>query len=534
MASEAALQFSAKTGCKILWMEGRSFECFIRDYRKAYTVVTGEQLPQGLTLGHTLLKMKHALQDRRHEWLMVIFDLQFYLEDDIEVAWSSPNLFLPEWCRILVTSSDVRSKLDGSVDQDEPMTCGLKFGRRATNLHVTTLDETRTKQYVEASGVETRDLDFPCFVHKTSSSIPPLRLALSCASMRLLQIPASHFQLLCLQKAQEGTSPLWVGYTPVFADTMAILWDALNDYNTAAARLLAICAIVDRRDIPLALVQQFPIFRNNEERFLAAVNILRLSAVIEIHRKDGMPTINLHLLPYRFVQHKLQEVQDDEEEQELVQTWVDLLNDHLRMPGREDSETGASFRAEAFWPVFAHVAALCDLKPARVRQLHSIGYMLFLKRVGVFLAEDGLLPSTAGMAISHALKMCGFLRSSRVRDLQLDREYVHIRQIRATAFLKVSEYRSGEIELREAKLVLTTTRLANDAESKHKLRQIQDAEAHLNICQSKWPEAIRLLEEMLASPEPDAGPAKIAQRHYWMSTCKGALDDDFGSLAHSQ
>jgi hypothetical protein len=97
-------------------LEGRSFEFFIRDYRAAYTVVTGEDLPAGLTLTHTLLKIKTTLEARRHEWLMVVFDLQYYLEEDIQTGLNSSNLFLPDWSRIMVTSSDVRPKLCPASD----------------------------------------------------------------------------------------------------------------------------------------------------------------------------------------------------------------------------------------------------------------------------------------------------------------------------------------------------------------------------------------------------------------------------------
>ena len=514
-------------------MEGRSSECFIRDYRAAFRLVTGEQLPQGLTLGHTLLKMKASLEARRDEWIMVIFDLQYYLEEDMLSGLHSSNLFLPDWCRILVTTSDVRAKIDGSVDQDEAMACGLKFAKRATCLHVTTLDEARTKQYIQDSGLESQDLDFPAFRHKTASSIPTLRLALSCASMRLLRISAGQLHLLCLQKAKEGTSPMWPGYTVVFADTLAVLWDAINDFNTAAVRLLAMCTIVDRRDIPIHLLQQFPEFQDHEEQFASAINILLLSGLIEIDQKDGKAIISLHLLPYRWLQLKFRRIQDEDESSDLIQTWVAVLNEYLTLPGDGSATTESTFCPDRFWPVFSHVAALCDLKPTRVHRLSSIEYVLFLKRAGIFIAEDGLMPSLAGVAISHALKMCGFLRMRSFDGGKLAREYIHIRQIRAMAFLKVSEYRQGEIELRDAKQMLNS-HFSDDAETKSKLRQIQDVEAHLFICQSKWQDAIRLLEELLESPEPDVTPAKIAQRHYWMSTCKGALDEDLPSLQHSQ
>jgi hypothetical protein len=517
-----------------LWVEGRSFECFIRDYKAAYTVVTGEQLPEGYTLTNALWKMKTGLEKRRDEWLMVIFDLQFYLEDDIETGLNSSNLFLPDWSRYLVTSSDVRPRIGGSVDQDESMACGLKFARRATCLHVTTVDEAKTKQYLTDSGLDCQDLGFPAFRHTTSSSIPILRLTLSCASLRLLEISASQFHQLCLEKASEGSSPQWPGFTPVFADTTSVLWDALNDYNAAAGSFLAICSLVDRRDVPLCFIQRFPEFRNNEDRLNSAVNILRLSGLIELTVQDGVHLVSLHLLQYRWLQNKFKRIQDNEEHKYLVLNWISILHKHLVDIDADNGLDGYTYSPARFWPIFAHVAALCNLKPAYVRLFATFDYMLFMKHVGTLLVDDGLLPSLAGVAISHALSMCGMIRRRGKDQKQFDRQYVHIRQVRAMAFRKICEYRQGELELREARLVLNTC-LAHDSDHKIKLRQLQDAEAHLCLQQSKWHDGIRILESLIKSPEANhEDPATMAQRHFLLSTAWANLDGFVTSLEHSQ
>lgn len=465
---------------------------------------------------------------------MVIFDLQYYLEDGGETGpYSAPTSFLPEWCRILVTSSYVLANPGGSQDQDAPLTCGLKFADKATCLHVTGFNEKQTVQYLKGSALDSYDTNLPGFRHKNSSSITPLRLALSCACMRLLQISASQFHRLCTHRATEANSPSWPGSTPIFADTMAILWDALNDYDAAAGRLLALCSIVDRLDVPIILLRRFPIFRDdNGERISSVINILRLSGLVEIRHRAGLETINLHLLVYRWLQFKLRRIEDAQEYADLVHSWVAILTEYLVMVQTDALKDGPIFSAEKFWPIAAHVASLCNLKTPQVHALCNVDYMLFLKHVANFLVEDGILSNLAGVTITHAFNMCLLLQSRHSGDVKLDREYVNIRQVRAVAFLKVSEFRQAEGELREARQVLNR-RLADDPNSKHKLRQIQDAEAHLYIIQGKYPEAGRILTDILASPETNAEPFKIAQRHYWMAIYKTAVEADISALEHS-
>ncbi|EXJ72677.1 uncharacterized protein A1O5_03823 [Cladophialophora psammophila CBS 110553] len=535
IATEAALQFSARTGCKILWIDGRSFECFIRDYRAAYTIITGENLPQGLTLTHTLLKIKSTLEARRDESLIVVFDLQFYLEEDVETALSTPDLFLPDRCRILFTSSYVIPSECVSGNRGSSVTCGLKLARRAICLYVGGLNEEQGMQYFRASVPNSNDAvdSLRAFGHRDSWQTTPLRLALSCACMRLLQVSPKHFHRLCAHKAREGCSPSWPGYSPIFSDIMCILWDALNDYDIAAGRLLAICSIVDRVAIPVSLVEKFPIFQNNRERLLSAIDVLRLSGLVEIHRGAGLDTINLHLQVQRWLQLKRRRIEDKQELTDLVHAWVSVLSDYLTKPKDELPKNDPIFDAEKFWRMLAHVTSLCSLKSRQTRELCSMQYMAFLKHVAIFLVEDGFFVGMAWAAVTHALSMCTLLQSRQVHNLELDREYVHIRQVKANAYMNMSEYGQAEIELREAKRVLSR-RLSGSADSTQTLREIQDTEAYLSVVQGKWAEAGRMLTELLAYPEPNAEPSKVAQRHYWMAKTKAAVGTDISALAHSQ
>ncbi|KIX05917.1 uncharacterized protein Z518_03891 [Rhinocladiella mackenziei CBS 650.93] len=534
IATQAALQFSANTGCKILWIEGRSFETFVRDYRNAYTTLTGQPLPQGLTTGSLLLKIMVTLESRRTEWLMVIFDLQYYLEDGGDTGPNSaPTSFLPDWCRILVTSSYVVASSDGSVDQDLSMICGLRFARKATCLHVVGFDERQTAQYVKESGLNSFDLGFPAFRHQSCTSIAPLRLALSCASMRFLGISASQFSQMCRRKFADSSSPSWPGSTPTFADTMSILWDALNNYDPAAGILLTICSAVDRLDIPIVLLHKFPIFREDDgERLSSVINILKLSGLLEVRRKFDLDTVNLHLLVYRWLQVSLRRIEDGQEYADLMTAWIAIFTEYLSVPKADQIKEGPIFSPDKFWPVAAHVASLCNLKPDQVRALCSVAYMTFLRHVAIFLVEDGILSNLAGVTITHAFNMCMLLHARGNDGVQLHREYVLIRQIRSAAYLKVSEFRQAENELREARLFFNH-HLTRDTASQHMLRQIQDAEAHLHIIQGHYPEAGRLLTDILASPESNPDPFKIAQRHYWTAIYKTAVEADISALEHS-
>ncbi|KIX93447.1 uncharacterized protein Z520_10866 [Fonsecaea multimorphosa CBS 102226] len=536
IATQAALEFSTRTGCKVLWIDGRSFESFIRDYRAAYTKVTGEHLPQGLTLTHTLLKIRSTLEARRDELLTVVFDMESCLEEDMETELNAPDLYLPDRGRILCTSSYAVLKVAGSDDHGPPEECGLKFASRATCLYVSALSEEQALQYFRASLPNTND-EVSCLrafwqFRLKAWHTAPLRLALSCACMRLLHFSPSRFQQLCAYKAREGYSPTWPGYSPIFSDIMSILWDALNDYDVAAGELLVVCSAIDPMEIPVALVEKFPMFQNNQGRLLSTIDLLRLSGLLEIHQGPELATINLHPQVQRWLQLKRQEIDDKHESTDLVHTWISVLSDYLAKPEHDLQKGCPIFDPEKFWGMFAHIISLCNLKSGQIRQFCSPQYMTFLKHVAIFLVDDGIFQVLAGLAITHALDMCTLLQTRQGHNTLLDREYVHIRQVMASALIQLSEYVHADRELREAKRFLMQ-HLLGGASSTQMLREIEDTQAYLSIMQRNWPEASRMLAQLLSAPEPDHDIRDLAKRHHWMSRYKAAVDADFSALEHS-
>jgi hypothetical protein len=125
------------------------------------------------------------------------------------------------------------------------------------------------------------------------------------------------------------------------------------------------------------------------------------------------------------------------------------------------------------------------------------------------------------------------LQSQDPHDINLSHEYVHIRQIRAAIYIKSSEYRAAAIDLRLAKATFNGL-FSFDAESRRKLNQIEDLEVQLLMNQGQYGEARRMLNLILANPEPDADPVKVAQRHYYLSFCAERLGESITSLEHSQ
>ncbi|OAP58416.1 hypothetical protein AYL99_07506 [Fonsecaea erecta] len=536
IATKAALEFSTRTGCKILWLDGRTFESFVRDYRAAYTKITGEQLARGITMTHTLLKITSTLQARRDELLIVVFDLHSSLEDGMETELNTSDLFLPERCRILLTSSFVVPTVGGSADQVLPVECGLKLACRTTCLYVGALSEEQAMQYFRASVPNSNDaVDcLRAFWHWQQNSwhTAPLHLALSCACMRLLRLSPSRFQQLCLHKVKQGCGPTWPECSPIFSVIMSILWDALNDYNVTAGRLLSICSVVDGMGIPVALVEKFPIFQNNPGGLHSAMGLLRLSGLVEIDQGPELATINLHPQVQRWLQIKRRQVEDKQETRDFLHAWISVLNDYLTKPEHELPKKGPIFDPEKFWPMLTHIASLCNLKPRRISQFCSMQYMIFLKNVAVFLVEDGIYQILAGVTITHAFDMCILIQSRQGLDIVLDREYIHICQVRANALMNLSEYGAAEHELREAKRVLSR-HLPLDPIGAQTWREIEDSEAYLSVAQSNWPEANRMLTELLADPEPDTDPRDLAKRHHWMSRYKAAVNEDIFALEHS-
>lgn len=532
------MDFSKATNCKVLFIDGRTHETFLRDYRDAYTTMTGHTLPQGLAVEALLLKIRITLESCRQDWLMVILDLQFYLEDGTDPLpggpESAPTSFLPERSRILVTSSYVIASLGGTVDQDVAMICGLKFARWATCLHVVGVDEKKAIHYLQDSGVDATDIS--TFKRKggSSLSIPPLRLALSAACMRLLGITSSQFHRLCQRKVK--SLPSWPGSETVFSNTMAILWKAINDYEPLAGRILAIVSIVDRLHLPISLIAKLPIFLTiDDDMFPSAINTLLLSGLVEIHDRFGYKTLSIPLTIYRWVQLRLRAVEDEEEYGDIMRSWEAIFTEYLTEPGKQVTPGKSFFSTERFWPMIGHVTSLCNFKAGSLRVICSLSYMKFLEQVALILVEDGILFNQGLVAITHALDMCVLLQDqSRPpgRNLSLHRDYVSMLQTRALAFSKASKFPEAKAELREAERYLSQ-HLSTDSCYDSQRRRIDDAKAHLSIIQQDFPEALQLLTPLMASSNRREDPFIVAQRHFWLTAYKTSIKADIGALKHS-
>lgn len=541
IARQAALEFSRSTQCKVLFIDGRTHETFLRDYRDAYTTMTGHTLPQGLAVEALLLKIRIALESCRQHWLMVIFDLQFYLEDGNDPLpggpESAPTSFLPERSRILVTSSYVIASLLGSVDQDVAMICGLKFARWATCLHVVGVDETKAVRYLHDSGVDASDISaFERNASSSSLSIPPLRLALVSASMRLLGLSSSQFRRLLEKKSTRTPIPSWPGSSGIFSATMSVLWNAINDYEPLAGRILAIVSIVDRLHLPISLLAKFPIFQTiDEDDFSSAINTLVLSGLVEIHHKFGHRTINIPLTIYRWVQLRLRAVEDEEEYGDIMRAWEVIFTEYLTVTDKDNSPGTSYFSTERFWPLVGHVTSLCNIKPSNLRVVCSFSYMRFLEQVSLIFIEDGILFNQGLVAITHALDMCALLMSRfrrRGGNLRLHRYYVSMLQTRSLAFSKALKFVEAKAELREADRYLTQ-HLSTDSCYANQKRRIDDAKAHLSIIQQDFPEALRLLDPLISSSDDLEDSFIVAQRHFWLTAYKISIKADVGALKHS-
>lgn len=502
--------------------------------------MTGDILPQGLAVEALLLKIRITLESCRQDWLMVILDLQFYLEEGADPLpggpESAPTSFLPERSRILVTSSYVLASLAGTIDQDVAMICGLKFARWATCLHVVGVDEPKAIRYLQDSGVDATDIS--TFKRKGSSSlsIPPLRLALSSACMRLLGMNSTQFRRLCERKAKCDSIPSWPGSSTIFSNTMSILWDAINDYEPLASRILAIVSIVDRLNLPISLLAKFPIFLTiDEDIFSSAINTLVLSGLVEVHNRFGSRTLSIPLTIYRWVQLRLRAVEDEEEYGDIMNAWQGIFTEYLTVPEKDTAPGKCYFSAERFWPLIGHVTSLCNFKSANLRVICSLNYMKFLEQVALILVEDGILFNQGLVAITHALDMCVLLQDRsrpRGRNLSLHRDYVSMLQTRALAFSKASKFSEAKAELREAERYLNQ-HLSTDSCFDSKRRRIDDAKAHLSIIQQDFPEALRLLTPLISSSENLEDSFTIAQRHFWLTAYKTSIKADVGALKHS-
>lgn len=111
IAAQAAADITASDGRKVLFVNGTVLETFIPSYLTTYVKITGHNFPPGMGIPAALAKLKHVLDQRRQEWLLVITDLGNYIDAVFEEPERSLFNYLPTRGQVIITANNRRPML---------------------------------------------------------------------------------------------------------------------------------------------------------------------------------------------------------------------------------------------------------------------------------------------------------------------------------------------------------------------------------------------------------------------------------------
>lgn len=262
VAAQVAKEITQADGRRVLRINGLTFETFVRDYCLLYHDLTGQYLPRGLGLAVTLAKIKHMLEERRQEWLMLITDLGLFSDYEPELASS-----LPDSGHIIVTSDEIafapKGKDSRVMTLDHPFS-PLKFANNADEVHVKGLIDAERRQFARNFCPDLLNISWSEFgtVQRWGHPVP-LYLRITGINLQLLRMDFAAYGRLFERQFDDSHMG---EHRKIGGDTLAlhvatkVMWDTLGDYDVWAQRLLIVCTVVRSHPVPLRFLRRLSMF----------------------------------------------------------------------------------------------------------------------------------------------------------------------------------------------------------------------------------------------------------------------------------
>ncbi len=332
VAAQVAKEITQADGRRILWINGLTFETFVRDYCMLYHEFTGEHLPRGLGLAVALTKIKHVLEERRQEWLMVITDLGFFSDDEPELASS-----LPDRGHVLVTS-DVLA-YPPIANDTQPLTLAapfspLKFANNADEVYAKGLGDTEIERFArelcpDLSRISRNEFGI---VQRWGHAVP-LYLRITVINLQLLRMDFAAYRRFFERQfdhSQVGKYEKFGEYNVAWTVAMKIMWNALGDYDMWAQRLLLVLTVVASHPVPLRLLRRISTFSKSvADNFSPALDFLTSLGLVIIANEPTEPQVSImhHDISRWIGKHARIRLRD--ELHRVILSWVSLLSNEL-------------------------------------------------------------------------------------------------------------------------------------------------------------------------------------------------------------
>ena len=508
---------------KVFWVFGHSFEGFVRDYLNIYYDLTGSKLPKGLGVPTSLLKVKHTLEERRQEWLLVIFDLSRYAEDTFSGSRQKLTHYLPERGQIIITSAAmVTSQFEWA--EGPPKISSLQVANTAVELCVSHMKRHGQLQYTRDHCPVLNSNDELDMLDDLFGGMKKLTLTVVSATMYLLGCDAAQYSRLIQRLGNASLSTFDFDVRPkVLWDlAMKALWDALADYDAFTVHVLVALSCGDYCAVPLRLLRKLDVFANTRsERLEPALDTLRSLGLATI-TTDEEPTVRIHSAIHIWIR---QRKPIGIPRGPMVISWIKMLPGAIEVDGDPDH-----YDPEKVWEIFPHIWCVTEAVQNMVEPSQDFGILVFLVRLADCLIADRRHANYAGMITDTAWKFWSRMTSDESVDaLRNQYLYVRMKQCRIEALMSVGEQSMAESDLQRVQNACMIQELHEQYPLLRRRTEFLGATVLLE--QERFQEVEQALDVILRNPEPGVSPKTVAIRHHLMSQ---ALDHQGISVAAYQ
>ena len=509
---------------KVFWVYGHSFEGFVRDYLDIYYDLTGSKLPRELGVPASLSKVKHTLEERRQEWLLVIFDLSRCAEDTFSGSRQKLTHYLPERGQIIITSAAmVTSQFEW--DEGPPKISSLQVANTAVELCVSDLKRHGQLRYTRDHCPVLNSNDELNRLGVLFRGMKKLGLTVISATMYLLGFDATQYIRLIrrtLGNATLNTFDPDVRPKVLWDLAMNTLWDALADYDAFTLHVLNALSCGDYCAVSVSLLQKLDVFANTRsERLEPALDTLRSLGLATITAHEEA-TVRMHSSIHIWI---CQRKPTGIPRAQMIISWIKMLPGEIEVDGDPDH-----YDPEKVWKIFPHLWCVTEAVQNIVESCQAFAILVFLVRLADCLIADRRHANYAGMITDTAWKFWSRMTSEESVDVLRNQYlYVRMKQCRIEALLSVGEQSMAELDLRRVQNAFMIEELY--AQYPVLLRRTEDLEVKVLLEQERYPEVEQALDVILRNPEPGVSPKTLAMRHHRMSQ---ALDHQGISVAAYQ
>ena len=535
IAEQAGREVTESDGRRLVVVECGTFEIFVRDYYNVYHLLTGERLPAGLTVPLALSKIKHTLEQRRLEWLLLLMDMGAFMdEDSTSHGGQKMNLYLPERGHLIVTSREAVSgpisdrKATHSLDVC-PLEVSKAAGALCIRVNMLSPDQPQCTAYVQdLCPALLRVNGFRLFDLQGSPAASLTYYNIVAANLVLLNISFRTYIEICEKmNPQSAKQSRPVALKSGFYTAMRILWDALADRDAWTLKVLAAVVVAEPAGTPLRAIKRLPIFSKTiGERLTPALDLLKALRIVEVKTDMmGIEVITIKNQIFDWVRRRVRQTYSDKEFRSLVHSWIDVLSEDL------ENEPDRRAKTHKWWDLQPVIWSV--INAAAPRTVATLKMLKFLVSVSELINDDFRLANYAGIFIDEAHKIWVMTLNKPEYSSDVELWFIRIKGVRTRAHLFVGNTQLAQQDLGHAKMALQRIKTSGGTVDLDLQRRVDELEVRVSMARGLYADSERLLDKMLDEPGPNTSEETVARWHSFMAVALNNQRLDVAALQHS-